>query len=128
MRNLTMTDTQDTQWKIVCHLHELPLNAGIAVRAYGRQVAIFQTGNAVFAIDNVDPFCGAAVLARGIVGDLAGRPVVASPMYKQHFCLRTGQCLEDAGVRVASWALCITPDERIALARPSSATTYGEPS
>jgi nitrite reductase (NADH) small subunit len=26
--------------------------------------------------------------------------VVASPVYKQHFSLATGQCIEDPGVRV----------------------------
>ncbi len=47
------------------------------------------------AVDNVDPFSGASVLSRGIVGDAGGVPTVASPVYKQRFDLRTGRCLDD---------------------------------
>jgi assimilatory nitrate reductase catalytic subunit len=38
---------------------------------------------------------GVNVLSRGIVGDLGGELVVASPLYKQHFSLITGRCLEE---------------------------------
>ena len=48
-----------------------------------------------YLIDNHDPFSKANVLSRGIVGDLKGHNVVASPIYKQHFCLETGKCLEE---------------------------------
>ena len=54
----------------------------------------------VFALGNRDPFSKANVLSRGIVGDLKGELVVASPVYKQHFSLRTGRCVEDAAVEV----------------------------
>ncbi len=47
-----------------------------------------------FAIDNVDPKSGASVLSRGLLGSLGDRVVVASPLYKNHFDLRTGECLE----------------------------------
>jgi nitrite reductase (NADH) small subunit len=64
-------------------------------------VAVFllRTGE-LFAIDNVDPCSGANVLSRGLVGEAAGVPTVASPMYKQRFDLRTGCCLDDADRRV----------------------------
>ena len=55
----------------------------------GQQVAMFRVGDAVHAIGNHDPASGANVLSRGIVGDVAGELVVASPMYKQHFSLVT---------------------------------------
>ena len=55
----------------------------------------------MYALSNIDPFSGAAVLSRGIVGDLGGVPVVASPMHKQHFDLRTGACVDDPAVRRA---------------------------
>ncbi|WP_355661774.1 nitrite reductase small subunit NirD [Halomonas salifodinae] len=60
---------------------------------------------ALYALDNHDPFSGANVIARGIVGDLQGAPVVASPLYKQHFRLSDGQCLEDDAVRLRTWAV-----------------------
>jgi nitrite reductase (NADH) small subunit len=34
------------------------------------------------------------VLSRGLVGSLGERIVVASPIYKHHFDLRSGECLE----------------------------------
>ncbi|GAA0584181.1 nitrite reductase small subunit NirD [Halomonas salifodinae] len=57
----------------------------------------------LYALDNHDPFSGANVIARGIVGDLQGQPVVASPLYKQHFRLTDGQCLEDDAVKLRTW-------------------------
>jgi len=63
-------------------------------------VALFRVQEKVFAIGNRDPFSGANVLSRGIVGDLKGELVVASPVYKQHFSLLTGRCLEDENVAV----------------------------
>ena len=44
------------------------------------------------------------MLSRGIVGDLKGELVVASPVYKQHFSLLTGRCVEDASVRIPVYA------------------------
>ena len=67
----------------------------------GEQVAIFRLGDdSVYALDNRDPFSTANVLSRGIVGDLKGELVVASPVYKQHFNLVSGRCVEDAAVQV----------------------------
>jgi NAD(P)H-dependent nitrite reductase small subunit len=54
-----------------------------------------RVGCSVFAIDNFDPVSEVNVLSRGIVGDIQGEYVVASPIYKQHFSLTTGRCLED---------------------------------
>jgi len=34
-------------------------------------------------------------ISRGIVGDLQEQLVVASPLYKQHFSLKDGTCLEE---------------------------------
>jgi nitrite reductase (NADH) small subunit len=51
----------------------------------------------------MDPFSGASVLSRGIVGDREGRPTVASPIYKQVFELATGICLDDPSVSVPTY-------------------------
>src|SRR5690606_14011891 len=58
----------DAAWQPICRLDDLIPDAGIAARAHGEQVAVFLTEAGPFALDHVDPFCGAAVLARGIVG------------------------------------------------------------
>ena len=84
----------------VCSLDDIVPDAGICALVAGEQVAVFRIGERVFAIGNRDPFSGANVLSRGIVGDIGGELVVASPVYKQHFCLRTGRCIEDASVSV----------------------------
>ncbi|MCT2587335.1 nitrite reductase small subunit NirD [Actinophytocola gossypii] len=87
---------------VVCALSDLlPDRGAAALLPSGEQVALFRTGaGEVFALSNIDPFSRAAVLSRGIVGDLDGVPVVASPMHKQHFDLRTGTCVEDRAVSV----------------------------
>ena len=85
----------------VCALDDIVPNAGVAALVDGKQVAIFRLDDdAVYVIGNRDPFSGANVLSRGIVGDLNGELVVASPVYKQHFSLLTGRCIEDASVSV----------------------------
>ena len=99
-----------TQWNIVCTVDDLVPESGIAVWTDDGPVAIFYLPHrlpALFAISHTDPFSGANVLARGITGDLNGQPVVASPLYKQHFNLVTGQCLEDETVRVNSYRVLL---------------------
>jgi nitrite reductase (NADH) small subunit len=88
-------------WTAVCPLSDLTPGRGVAaLLPSGEQVAMFLVADTVYALSNMDPFSGAAVLSRGIVGDLGGVAVVASPMHKQHFELRTGRCVEDPSVSV----------------------------
>ena len=89
------------EWVAVCKLADIVPNTGVCALVGGRQVAVFRLDDdSVYAVGNHDPFSRANVLSRGIVGDLKGELVVASPVYKQHFSLTSGQCLEDPGVRV----------------------------
>ncbi|WP_409236669.1 nitrite reductase large subunit NirB [Streptomyces sp. PA5.6] len=72
-----------------------------AVLPDGTEAALFKDGEGrVYAVGNRDPFSGADVIAHGILGTRGGRTVVASPMYKQEFDLRTGECLDDPSVRL----------------------------
>jgi nitrite reductase (NADH) small subunit len=86
----------ETTWVSVCPLDRLQPERGVAaLLPDGSQVALFRTHSGdVHALSNMDPNCEANVLSRGIVGDRGGVPVVASPMYKQCFDLRTGVCLD----------------------------------
>ncbi|MFI6087048.1 nitrite reductase small subunit NirD [Streptomyces sp. NPDC051218] len=89
-------------WFEVCDRAHLQPGRGIAaLLPDGRQAALFidRAGRA-YAIDNRDPFTGAAVLSRGLLGAAAGRPFVASPLLKQRFDLETGRCLDDDSVTV----------------------------
>jgi nitrite reductase (NADH) small subunit len=103
---MTVTDTDlRATWEPICRADRLTPDRGVAALVDGRPVAVFHlsTGE-LYAIDDVDPFSGAGVLSRGLVGDAAGVPTVASPLYKQRFDLRTGQCLDDDAVSVATHA------------------------
>ena len=94
-------------WTTVCELSALLPNVGVRALLCDSQVAVFKLSGSdeIFAIDAFDPFSNAPVLSRGIVGDVKGRLVVASPIYKQHFDLKTGQCLEDDSVAVRTFAV-----------------------
>lgn len=95
--------SNELTWHSVCTIDEIPVNAGCCALVEDRQIALFHLPAfepSVFAVQNYDPFGHANVLSRGIVGDLNGAVVVASPMYKQHFDLRSGECLEDPDVQL----------------------------
>lgn len=95
-------------WTAVCALDDIVPNSGVCALIGGGQIAVFRVSDdRVYALSNYDPFSNANVLSRGIVGDIKGELVVASPVYKQHFSLATGQCIEDEAVNVASFAVRI---------------------
>lgn len=92
-------------WLTVCERTDLTPGRGVAVLLPdGGQAAVFvgRSGN-LYAIDNQDPFTGAAVLSRGLVGCVEGRPFVASPLLKQRFDLASGRCLDDEEVAVRTY-------------------------
>ncbi|MGW2279324.1 nitrite reductase small subunit NirD [Streptomyces sp. NPDC001770] len=94
-------------WFTLCDRSLLDPGRGVAaLLPDGRQVAVFldRAGRA-YAIDNRDPFTGAYVLSRGLVGSAGGRPFVASPLLKQRFDLATGACLDDDEVAVEAFEL-----------------------
>jgi nitrite reductase (NADH) small subunit len=96
-------------WYTACKLADLIENSGVCALVNGQQVALFYLpaeNPPLYALDNWDPVGGAPVLSRGIVGDLQGELVVASPLYKQHFSLTSGRCLEQP-VAVRSWPVRI---------------------
>ncbi len=83
------------EWTTVCPVDDILPNTGVSALVSGRHVAVFRVGETQFyAIDNVDPKSGASVLSRGLVGNLGDHVVVASPLYKNHFDLADGVCLE----------------------------------
>jgi nitrite reductase (NADH) small subunit len=99
-----MTAVLDTTVAVCRYETLLPERGVAALLPGGDQVAVFRThGGEVYALSNIDPFSGAAVLSRGIVGDRGGVPIVTSPLHKQAFDLRTGACLDDAAVAVRTY-------------------------
>ena len=96
----------------ICPVERIDRDAGVAALVDGHAVAVFRThDDRVFALANHDPFGRAGVLARGIVGtrlvDGVDVPFVASPLHKQAFDLRTGQCLDDPAVAVAAYEVVV---------------------
>jgi nitrite reductase (NADH) small subunit len=104
----------------ICALADILPDSGVCALVDGEQVAVFRVDEgdsaAVYAIGNLDSNSHAAVLSRGIVGNLGERLVVASPIYKQHFDLRTGECLEAPQHSVPAWRAAIV-DGRVWVGR-----------
>jgi nitrite reductase (NADH) small subunit len=99
------------RWESVCSVGALQPERGVAALFGDVQVAVFRThAGTVHAVGNVDPFSGAAVMSRGIVGDRGGEPTVASPVFKQVFSLVDGRCLDDPAVSLARFPVRIVGD------------------
>ncbi len=92
----------DKPWISVCELDDLLPDTGVCALVNKKQVAIFRSRRLgeVFAVSNYDPVGEANVLSRGIIGSIGDNVVVASPLYKEHYNLRTGECLEKPEYRL----------------------------
>lgn len=112
------------KWTFVCRLDDIVPNTGVCAKVGNTQVAVFRVVSpageeeGVYALDNFDPRSGANVLSRGLVGDLSGELVVASPVYKNHLCLRTGRCLEDESWSVQPHTVRVGDDGLILVREP----------
>jgi nitrite reductase (NADH) small subunit len=113
----TSTTVSTTVWVDVCGVDDLVPGRGVAALVGRLQVAVFLVDGELFALSNFDPWSKAFVLSRGIVGSRGDRLKVASPVYKQSFDLRTGQCLDDADVSVPVFAVHVV-DGRVQVGRP----------
>jgi nitrite reductase (NADH) small subunit len=109
----------DVRWSGVCAVSEVLPDTGVCCAVAGQQVAVFRygAGEQFYALSNFDPFSRANVLSRGIVGDRAGEPKVASPVFKQSFSLKTGVCLDDPSVRLTTYEVIVECGQ--VLVRPS---------
>lgn len=110
-----MQPSEAFSWRALCSRRDLVANSGVVAWLDGEQVALFhlpetETGEQVFAIDNKDPKSGANVIGRGILGQLKGDLVIASPLYKQHFRLQDGTCLEYPEQRLQIWPARLNGD------------------
>ncbi|MER5882356.1 nitrite reductase small subunit NirD [Streptomyces sp. NPDC001941] len=99
-------------WLPVCARERLTPGRGVAaLLPDGTQAAVFRDRSGrVYAVGNQDPFTGAQVLSRGLVGSADGRPFVASPLLKQRFDLESGRCLDEEGVAVPVFAVRVAGD------------------
>jgi nitrite reductase (NADH) small subunit len=98
--------SEEIEWHDICPIDYVLPGTGAAALVQGEQIAIVRTYEGrLAALSNFDPFSKAFVIARGIVGDRAGVPKIASPIYKQSFSLETGQCLDDPTVRLTVYPI-----------------------
>ncbi|MEV0530701.1 nitrite reductase small subunit NirD [Kitasatospora sp. NPDC050463] len=127
---MTVEIHDGTRWRPVCTLDDLQPGRGVAVLLDGEQVALFRDrAGALHAVDNRDPFSGAQVLSRGLLGSRGDRPTLASPMYKQVFDLTDGRCLDEETAPDGSPAVLrlwpVRGAARAAATRPTPAGTAG---
>ncbi|WP_243842960.1 nitrite reductase small subunit NirD [Mumia sp. ZJ430] len=107
MSAASLTEREVATWVRVCALDALFPDRGAAALVDGRQVALFRLAgepDVVRAIGHRDPYSGANVMARGLVGTVGDVPVVVSPMHKQRFRFDDGTAVEDPAVSVGVWA------------------------
>jgi len=101
-------------WRPVCRRQDLVPNSGVVALLDGTQIALFYVpqaaGDGVYAIDNRDPKSGANIIGRGIVGHVGGELVVAAPLYKQHFRLADGICVQYPEQRLRTWQARLNGD------------------
>ncbi|PBN41064.1 nitrite reductase small subunit NirD, partial [Sphingobium sp. D43FB] len=102
-----MSQSNTHEWRPVCNKQDLVRNSGVGVWLDGEQVALFYLpdaeGKTLYAVDNCDPQSGVNVIGRGLIGNIKGELVIASPLYKQHFRLHDGGCLEYPEQRLRVW-------------------------
>lgn len=108
-----MTAAPDYEWQSICTREDLVAGSGVCALVGTEQVALFYLPGEqpqLYAVSNRDPIGHANVLSRGVVGDIDGRLVVASPLYKQHFDLVTGDCLEQQDLQVGVYDVRLDGD------------------
>jgi len=103
------------QWRALCSRADLVANSGVVAWVDGAQVALFylpheSSGKQLYAVDNRDPKSGANIIGRGIIGSLAGDLVIAAPLYKQHYRLEDGSCLEYPEQQLRTWPVRLQGD------------------
>jgi len=126
-RRVARTSDLKDEWLSVGPLADIPVDAGIAARLGEQQIALFRLRGeqpVVYALDNQEPGTDANVLARGLLAEDSGIPLVVSPLYKQRLRLVDGVSPDDEAVRVRTWPVRIENGEvwvnRQALILPES--------
>ena len=103
LETIPITTLPAEPWSAICDADAIPPSAGIGARLGSQRVALFRFGEAIYALEDIEPGTSASVLSRGILGDVAGEPVVISPLYKQRVRLRDGQSLDNAEHQLRCW-------------------------
>jgi len=110
----------DRGWIDVCEFNGLQPDRGVCALVGGEAVAVFRCwpDDALYAVGNVDPFSGASVLSRGIVGSADDTVFVASPIFKERFDLRTGEALDDPAIQIPTYEVQVVAGQVMVASRP----------
>jgi len=102
-------------WITVCSDADLVANSGVCALLNEQQIALFKiksvNGEQVFAVSNWDPIGKANVLYRGLLGSVQTTKVIISPLYKQRYCLDSGQCLDDDAIKLVVYPVRIEQNQ-----------------
>jgi len=129
---MTQVAITHTQWRPICQRSDLVADSGVCallgdLSVEIRSVALFFIPDRepqLYAVDNWDPIAKAGVISRGLVAEIDGELTVASPLYKHHFRLSDGVCLEDETVKLTTYPVAFDGDTvRIAVASLPTADT-----
>ena len=99
-----------TNWTPIIAKDKLTPDTGVCALVNDKQVAIFfdRKTEQLFAIDNYSPASKANVLSRGLITSVKDVLTVSSPLYKEHFSLITGVCLENETLSVPVYGIRVT--------------------
>jgi nitrite reductase (NADH) small subunit len=107
-------NTQD-KWVTVCSITDLVTNSGVCALLKEQQIALFKIKNAtdeqIFAVSNWDPIGKANVWYRGLLCSVQEAKVIISPLYKQRYCLESGQCLDDNAIKLVVYPVRIQQNQ-----------------
>jgi len=102
-------------WITVCSDTDLVTNSGVCALLNEQQIALFKlkvnSDEQIFAVSNWDPIGKANVLYRGLLGSVKDAKVIISPLYKQRYCLESGQCLDNDAIKLIVYPVRIEQNQ-----------------
>ena len=84
------------QWVPITAIENLPLNEGRSLAWQGLDIALFNLGTRIVAVENRCPHQHGP-LVDGIVSNFDGRVTVTCPLHTRRICLDSGQTVKPAG-------------------------------
>jgi len=95
------------RWISVCRTQEVLPDSGVCALVEDKQIAIFRTAidDSFYSLDNFDPIAQVNILSRGLIGEKEERQVVFSPLFKDAFCLSSGECISNQDYSVATYPI-----------------------
>lgn len=115
----------------ICRIDQLTPDLGVAgLLENNEQIALFKlstvystadsadadSDESLYAVSNIDPYTNTGVISRGIVGEVDGRPTIASPLLKQRFFLDTGESLQEDDKTLKTYKVRVEDDSVIVTA------------